>query len=624
MQLAEEDRPTKRLRIDNDSMSDISAPEHVLYESEEDGDYMDAVLNDNRLDLPIGSESAEDFLMSDDPNKELTVEWYLHPELNITTERQDAVVELLNQIFKYDESNVEINMQGVVLDGRHYDTKRWTMLAPIRFGRETSDSVDSYWDHSDQENLLMLQLYGFSDATDNISRQDLMHVDDLGHGENYDAPELFLAMMEYWYFLWQWATHTEYYENGTRSLRMQLVFRTEGAQRQFLSTKSFPIRFTMVEGERTLTFFSFISQILRKIRDMDQQWWQQYKQIALEDDIHSQVIKEVAINITWSRRIDDIDEVAGCSGLETNGDGVRLLHNDLKKRSNFVYDPPSIQNNCVFACIIKFGPDNDEVRHAATLDAEHSCIHGPAYLRTYCEIEHNGPLNADDIRAVSRKLKIGFQLYGYKQMTNAKFSCMISSMAIIGVEYAEKIPLLIVASHAWLLIPTKERGSKNFGFQLLKYRKCATCSKWFVYNDNKATHFDQCTKCKLCGSNYQAHNGHNCTEKKVDDTYKGMKIVRKRKPDEKATYDKNVYFADYETFTDAIGTCHVYAACVAKLGEEEVRSFYGPTSASDFAQYVSSLRGILVFYNGSNFDNLFLLTGLLKVGCKITKVRVEK
>lgn len=599
--------------IEEEELVNNTNQEWRVYESDEEMQDIGMIVNEGRLDLPLPIEDqGQDFVIQDE-SKSRVIDWFLDPNLNVGHSFEPRLVELLRQMFPIQTE--EPHYEGVLHDGRRYDTEAYTLSIPDHFTEGGTDDAESYWTHSDPTNLLSLYLFKYSDATGSISRQDMAWIEKL-EGYEFDPAETFLVLMPYWRVLYNWIVENDYFINGTRTLHLQVVFKTEVEGRLYFSTKAFRIFAEERDEGRRLTMFSLLSQILNKIRLMDNAYWEQYKQAFGQ----TFAIKQVLVNAVFSKRTDDVLIRAGCQGLELGAGGTRLLHNDLKKRVNFIYDPPSVSNNCVFACIMKFNPDNQAVKHALTLDEENSCIKGPAFLREFCEIGHTDALTIDDIRRVSRKLLIGFQIYGYKTVINKKFSCMLTLQETIGVEYREKVPLLIVANHAWLLIPTKERKSTNVGFQLLKYRKCATCSKWFVFSETEPTHFDNCTKCVKCGSNFQAQNGHSCSEKKVEDTYKGMKIVKKRKPDDKETYNKNVYFADYETFTDALGTCFVYAACVVKLGEDNVRKFYGNNSATDFATYISTLKGTLVFYNGSNFDNLFLLTSLLKIGAKITKV----
>lgn len=595
----------------------MSLEEWQEYESDDIlDDQLMNFLDPARFDLPVpaAEDNVEEFLI-EDSDKMKTVEWFLNPNYYIQETFKEPLVDLLNQMFIVTPV-ADQQQQGVVRDGRHYESSRYLLTAPIKFGQNPNDTVEAYWDHADPENLILLHLLIFGDSSYSISRQDHIFIEEVGHGENIDPSEAFLVMLTYWRNLYNWVINNEYFVTHRRSLHMQVVFHTEGRRHDYLSTRNFNVKLTEVDGETTLSYFDFLTQILERIRAMEGNFWQQYAQFEGVPF----VIRQVTVNAVFSRRVNDLALVAGCQGLETNTDGRRLLHNDLRKRKNFIYDPPSIDNNCVFACIIKFKPNNPVVHHASTLDAETSCINGPAYLRTYCDINHRGPLSIEDIRAVSRRLRVGFQIYAYKSVTGAKYNQMLALTETIGVEFAEKIPLIICASHAYLLIPTRERGSANVGFQILKYRRCANCSKWFVFrSDGASNHFDDCTRCGSCGQNYQSRNGHTCTVK-VDDSYKGMKIVKKRKPDDKATFDKNIYLADYETFTDPSGRCFVYAACVKKLGEDTTHTFYGQNASHDFAVFISKLKGTLVFYNGSNFDNLFLLTALLKIGCKVTKL----
>ena len=151
---------------------------------------------------------------------------------------------------------------------------------------------------------------------------------------------------------------------------------------------------------------------------------------------------------------------------------------------------------------------------------------------------------------------------------------------------------------------------------LLEYAKCGNCGKWHA-NRGKNHECDKhfCQKCGLYVS--QSH---------PDDLCKGMKRKRQRRdyvmPAEKHkeyTADKNIIFADFETFNDRLdasnGVHRVYA-CAYCIDNGPVSIFEGVDALDKFMESLLALdkseKFTMVFYNGSRFDCFFIYDWLQK------------
>lgn len=143
---------------------------------------------------------------------------------------------------------------------------------------------------------------------------------------------------------------------------------------------------------------------------------------------------------------------------------------------------------------------------------------------------------------------------------------------------------------------------------LLAKKYCEACGKWIQSNFDK--HRKGCYKCG-CGTSYSKGSEHplHCNKS----NYKEKKEIDACKIYKKETGDwdiRDCYFADFETLTDMRGRYRVYAACVMDSVQEtsDDTLWIGMDSLKEFVDYImENCNGVLWFYNGSRFDNYFLL-----------------
>lgn len=171
-------------------------------------------------------------------------------------------------------------------------------------------------------------------------------------------------------------------------------------------------------------------------------------------------------------------------------------------------------------------------------------------------------------------------------------------------------------SYYILLLP-----DKNNKLKILNFRGyCYTCGVWRQLLAIEE-HVKDCIKCS-CGRAYMRGTNHTteCTKQHYD------KKQRKENHGEIKYHQKekdgfligDCHYADFETFTDN-GLYHkVYAAGIISQNTDKPQLFYGPNALEGFMRYVIEyLKGYLWFFNGSRFDNFFILKWLLENKIKI-------
>lgn len=180
-------------------------------------------------------------------------------------------------------------------------------------------------------------------------------------------------------------------------------------------------------------------------------------------------------------------------------------------------------------------------------------------------------------------------------------------------------------------VPNKNGDTSNC--DVLNYKNCHNCCRWMRF-DRKTkkkvdfkTHIDRCIKCS-CGASYlDGIDDHGDKCKKQHCVKKGSKrdvneCITYKQTEAKHISFTDCYFADFETLVpkpEESGYYSVYAAGV--LGPEKLRSndttiFYGEDTMSQFMEYMMNIKkdSILWFFNGSRFDNLFIVRWLMENG----------
>ncbi len=170
-------------------------------------------------------------------------------------------------------------------------------------------------------------------------------------------------------------------------------------------------------------------------------------------------------------------------------------------------------------------------------------------------------------------------------------------------------------SYYILLLPDKKNKLKILNFR----GYCYSCGIWRQLLGIEE-HIKQCIKCP-CGRAYLKGDNHptQCTKGHYDKRRRENEDEIKRHHKEKNSFMiGNCHYADFETFTNNTLYHEVYAAGIISEGQDDPVIFYGHYALEGFMRYViKNLDGYLWFFNGSRFDNFFILKWLLKNKIKI-------
>lgn len=185
--------------------------------------------------------------------------------------------------------------------------------------------------------------------------------------------------------------------------------------------------------------------------------------------------------------------------------------------------------------------------------------------------EKNQMLNISDALEILNNVKNDYIILHY----------VGDSFKIINRATTEEPLILLLCDNHYYRIKKKE-----YIDSIIKYRKCNNCYNYYdITNRNNMKHVLQ-----TCNTKKRKRN--------QDVRYLGyMKPVK---------YEGNIYFADFETLTQPDGKLVVYAAGLAD-DKKNMKMFTGEDSLSQFVDHIKDLEGVLYFYNGSNFDNHFVV-----------------
>lgn len=165
-----------------------------------------------------------------------------------------------------------------------------------------------------------------------------------------------------------------------------------------------------------------------------------------------------------------------------------------------------------------------------------------------------------------------------------------------------------------LLLP-----SRHHQLELLRsMRFCEMCTAW-KRTGTWREHVSSCRKCEKCGCAYKEGDGHSqiCNRPSYNKKKRAPKTeCRKYKQEGKKFKMKfeEHYFADFECFVpEKERDFTVYAAAYCNGANKYTTNlYYGKKSLDHFMNsLIEKCAGILWFFNGSRFDNFFLLKWLL-------------
>lgn len=309
------------------------------------------------------------------------------------------------------------------------------------------------------------------------------------------------------------------------------------------------------------------------------------------------------------------------------GDFRRSLFPVNLKRGHKLVDPPSTDNNCFFACLYHLYPEWIE-SCIPSIKQHHHPRDKMKVFRLECGIEHKQALLLKDIRRVMRMVGGHLKLYamGRIRLEDDLLWDMEIKDPIIVVENVRKISpvdMKILNCEQHFCICLKE--------SITHFKRCRSCKTWFNTNNTKGNeHPLRCKTCYVCNAQLSKKGKeHICKEKKDRRDY--LKKSTKLNMGEYIC-DRNIFFADLETFPDEEGHMMVYSSALLAIEQlEDIKKcgrydcannilcdkYYGAGGFDLFMLDIIQLSGTVVFYNGSRFDLFFVFKWLVENGIKI-------
>ena len=312
-----------------------------------------------------------------------------------------------------------------------------------------------------------------------------------------------------------------------------------------------------------------------------------YDRIIAEDDVSHEVTK-----VRFA--VFKLPERGGCWG--------NFIKSSMPLRivKQYLTDPISTDNNCFFACLylvfkkrlLEHFPDI--CRYNSQRDLHRG-------LRECFRVKHKMALTIQEMRECCDNVNIALIVYSVENTVSGTvwYSRYIHKHIPHGNLNDPTLHLMVYNGHCSAVKDNR----------IVKMVSCRKCSQWLGSKNVK--HLKTCDVCNMCGRKNRG-NSHQCYIAK-DPTFKNV-LKDKKINNTSLTCLNNVWMADLETFPDKEGIMHVYSAAIVAVEDISLdadpiaksRVFYGPDSLSDFCQYVITLKGVVVFYNGSRFDLFFV------------------
>lgn len=280
--------------------------------------------------------------------------------------------------------------------------------------------------------------------------------------------------------------------------------------------------------------------------------------------------------------------------VEKNGGGCKLPFERAPLPKSFVgdnlYCPDIGDNLCFYACVL-YG----------VTDLHRRCLEARRQVT-----QQSGLVDEEEIRKFCSLFSVSVAVYSIEYFHSGPVKEAFKNAYVIG-DAENHFKLLLKNHHYYLILNSS----------LLEYKKCSGCFKWI----KKPEHFSSCQHCSVCKRKLSPN--HNCSNR-VKRVKRQHVQKNKHIKTDRFISDKNVWFADLETFMYG-GKMIVYSSAIVSIDSlkdyekqevntEEVlcEEFFGEGGFHSFCQYLLSLKGTVVFYNGSRFDLYFILKWLIE------------
>lgn len=210
---------------------------------------------------------------------------------------------------------------------------------------------------------------------------------------------------------------------------------------------------------------------------------------------------------------------------------------------------------------------------------------------------NNEPVSIDEACSILTSLKYSFSIYTIQKNQLLQYFYILRSSKNLSLN---DIVLLIWEGHYYII----KQESLTYN------SKCLSCKRWFSSPNHK------CVKCNVCKSWYITN--HTCKGPKK--RKQNLPTLEKKKQKLCPSLDKNIWFADLETFTHYDGTMTVYSSAIVSIEDllkfeskdispkvVKCEEYIGEGGFDKFMKHILSLNGVVIFFNGSRFDLFFIL-----------------
>lgn len=278
-----------------------------------------------------------------------------------------------------------------------------------------------------------------------------------------------------------------------------------------------------------------------------------------------------------------------------------------KTLRDFLYCPETRDNYCFFAVLLDYDYFKAKVDHLNDYTQKLE------YLR-----EHEAQLPLDlnpvwfkDLPKIVQNLQIQINMYTEEEERNTTIPYKnYFKLKDENIYISDQNNILV--NMLWI----KRNGLGHFygvkDLNILDHVSCRICYSWFYKDTNLwNSHIANCKRCPTC----KVHMGpsHKCRKNRKRKNPKEDSVKKKKNVD----WDKDVWFADFETYTKGDGTQHVYCTAIVSLTylekyqTEDIQlndvfceRFWGDQSIELFVHFLLQIKKSITiwFYNGCRFD----------------------
>lgn len=298
-----------------------------------------------------------------------------------------------------------------------------------------------------------------------------------------------------------------------------------------------------------------------------------------------------------------------------------------KKLLEMLVSPNTRNNYCFFGCLLEY----EYFQHMT--DFLQTMTEKLEFLRErqgQLPLDLN-PVFFDQLPQLAENLNINLNIYTEEKTSKTGFT------KYIALKEENKYHVKEPAADVHLFFVKRNRYGHFYHIKdmnLLEQVSCGICYDWFYRGPQYDDHTAHCRKCPDC-KHVMSYN-HKCRRKRQS---KYKKEMPKKDKKQREDWDKNVWFADFETYTKGDGTQHVYCAAIVSIAfiekfkfkaidpsEVICERFWGDNCIELFVEFLLGIKipMTIVFYNGCRFDYYFLVQEFIRRKIEIEFQKDEK